>query len=168
VKAFQKAHGLVADGDVGVDTFTELKTSRPAVTAPAPSLTINADHSPLLSNPNHPEHALYKQALTGIEKLPATTFKSEQERQNAAASLVFEAKVSGLSKIDTVALSSNGAGLFAVQGAMNDPAHSRIYVDKAQVSAQPIEKSTQQLQQENLLQVQSVHAPELQKKVMMV
>jgi len=61
-----------------------------------------------------------------------------------------------MSRIDTVALSTNGSGLFAVQGAMNDPGHNRIYVDKSQAAAQPIEKSSQQLQQENLLSAQPV------------
>jgi len=112
----------------------------------------------LLSNPTHPDHKLYQQALAGMEKLPAGTFKSDQERQNAAAAVTFEAKVSGMTKIDTVALSTNGSGLFAVQGAMNDPGHNRIYVDKSQAAAQPIEKSTRQFQQENLLSAQPAQA----------
>jgi hypothetical protein len=125
---------------------------------------VRADQTPLLSNPAHPDHALYRQALTGMEKLPTGTFRNEQERQNAAASVVFEAKVSGMNRIDNVALSTNGSGLFAVQGAMNDPAHQRIYLDKAQAAAQPIEKSTQQLQQENLLSAQSVQGQDQQRR----
>ncbi len=154
VEAFQRARGLVDDGVVGKDTFAALKKSElAAVVAPTspPVVAARTDQSPLLSDPNHPDHALYKQALVGLEKLPASTFKNEQERQNAAASVAFEAKVTGLTKIDNVALSTNGSGLFAVQGAMNDPAHQRIYVDKAQAAAQPIEKSTQQMQQDTLL-----------------
>lgn len=151
VEAFQRARGLVDDGVVGKDTFAALKKSeQTAAVAPTtpPVVAVKPDLSALLSNPNHPDHALYKQALVGLEKLPATTFKNEQERQNTAGSIAFEAKVTGLTKIDNVALSTNGSGLFAVQGAMNDPAHQRIYVDKAQAAAQPIEKSTQQIQQD--------------------
>ncbi len=156
VAVFQRAHHLTDDGIVGKDTFAALKKAEaPAVITP-PATPARTDQSPLLSNPSHPDNKLYQQALAGMEKLPTGTFKSDQERQNAAAAVTFEAKVSGMSKIDTVVLSTNGSGLFAVQGAMNDPGHNRIYVDKSQAAAQPIEKSTQQLQQENLLSAQPV------------
>ncbi len=170
VEAFQRSRNLVDDGVVGKDTLAALKKSETAAVSPPSQLVAPArnDQAPLLSNPSHPDHALYQQALAGMEKLPATTFKSEQERQNAAASMAFEAKVTGLTKIDTVALSTNGSGLFAVQGAMTDPAHHRIYVDKAQASAQSVEKSTQQLQQDNLLSVQAVQTQEPQKKSLVV
>ncbi|MGH8050120.1 MAG: XVIPCD domain-containing protein [Arenimonas sp.] len=166
VEAFQRAHGLVDDGIVGKDTFAALKKAEAAIVAPAslPVAPARADQSPLLSNPTHADHALYRQALTGMEKLPAGTFRNEQERQNAAASVVFEAKVSGMNRIDSIALSTNGSGLFAVQGAMNDPAHQRIYVDKNQAAAQPIEKSTQQLQQENLLSAQVAQGQDQQRR----
>ena len=68
--------------------------------------------------------------------------------ENAAAVAVFEARASGLKKIDHVMQSSNGTGLFAVQGAPNDPAHHRVHLDRIQAAAQPIEKSTVQIQQE--------------------
>lgn len=133
VQAFQRAHGLEDDGIIGARTMEALK---------------RAEQSPLLSSPNHPDHRLYQQALAGIEKLPQNSFKNDHERQNAAASLTFEAKVSGLKQIDSVVLSSNGSGIFAVHGAMNDPAHHRIHLDKAQAAMEPVEKSTVQLHQE--------------------
>ena len=170
VEAFQRARGLVDDGVVGKDTFAALKKAEPtALVAPTspPVVAEKTDQSPLLSNPNHPDHALYKQALVGLEKLPPSTFKNEQERQNAATSVAFEAKVTGLTKIDNVALSTNGSGLFAVQGAMNDPAHQRVYVDKAQAAAQPIEKSTQQIQQDVQL-AQPTQQDQLKKSGMLI
>ena len=97
----------------------------------------------------HPDHALYRQALAGVERLPPGSLKNEEERQNAAASLAFEAKVTGLRQIDHVVLSSNGSGLFAVQGAMSDAGHTRIHVDKVQAAAQPVEQSTVQIRQES-------------------
>lgn len=133
VQAFQRAHGLDDDGIVGAKTMEALK---------------KAEQSPLLSSPKHPDHRLYQQALAGVEKLPQDSFKNDQERQNAAASIAFEAKVSGLKQIDNVVLSNNGNGIFAIQGAMNDPAHHRIHIDKSQAAAEPIEKSTVQIQQE--------------------
>lgn len=141
VQAFQRAHGLDDDGVVGAKTLEALK---------------KAEQSPLLSSPNHPDHALYEQALNGIEKLPPNSFRNEQERQNAAASVAFEAKISGLKQIDNVVLSANGSGLFAVQGAVNDPAHHRIHLDKNQAAIEPIEKSTVQIQQEIVASAQQV------------
>lgn len=104
--------------------------------------------SPLLSNPSHPDHALYKQALVGIEKLPATAFRNDQERQNAAASLAVEAKINGFNQIDHVAVGANSGSLFAVQGRLEDPAHSRIHQDRTLAAAQPVEKSTALIEQE--------------------
>lgn len=143
VQAFQRAHGLEDDGIIGARTMEALK---------------RAEQSPLLSSPNHPDHLLYQQALAGIEKLPPNSFQNDLERQNAAASMVFEAKVSGLRQIDNVVLSNNGNGIFAIQGAMNDPAHHRIHIDKSQAAAEPIEKSTVQIQQEVLMPSQQVES----------
>lgn len=143
VQAFQRAHGLEDDGIIGARTMDALR---------------KAEQSPLLSSPNHPDHRLYQQALAGIEKLPPNSFQNDLERQNAAASMVFEAKVSGLRQIDNVVLSNNGNGLFAIQGAMNDPAHHRIHIDKTQAAAEPIEKSTVQIQQEFLTPSQQVES----------
>lgn len=133
VQAFQRAHGLEDDGIIGAKTMEALK---------------RAEQSPLLSSPSHPDHRLYQQALAGIENLPQNSFQNDLERQNAAATMVFEAKVSGIRQIDNVVLSNNGNGIFAIQGAMNDPAHHRIHIDKNQAAAEPIEKSTVQIQQE--------------------
>ncbi|KRB04297.1 hypothetical protein ASD86_18420 [Lysobacter sp. Root690] len=103
----------------------------------------------MLSDPNHPDHGLYQQALAGIEKLgPEAGFKDQAERERAAATLTYEAKVSGLTKIDHVVPNASGTGLFAVQGALNDPAHQRVYADKAQAVQQPVEKTTEQLSQD--------------------
>lgn len=170
VEAFQRSRDSADDGVVGKDTLAALKNAETTSVAPPSQQVAPArnDQAPLLSHPNHPDHALYKQALTGIEKLPANTFKNEQERQNAAASVALEAKVSGLTRVDTVALSTNGAGLFAVQGAMSDPAHNRVYIDKAQAAGQSVENSTKQLQQESLLSVQAVQTQEHHKKSMVV
>ena len=93
---------------------------------------------------------MYRQAYDGLKQLDPQkmSFRSEQEYRNAAGSLAFEARVSGLQRIDHVIANRDGTGLFVVQGAMSDPAHHRIYVDKAQAAHQPIERSTQQIEQE--------------------
>lgn len=133
VQAYQQAHGLKADGVVGPQTLEALKKSQAA---------------PLLSDPRHPDSALFQQAVKGLEQLGPQAFKNRQELENAAGATVFEAKASGLTRIDHVLQSTNGTGLFAVQGAPNDPAHHRVHLDKTQAAVEPIEKSTAQTQQE--------------------
>ncbi|ATE71947.1 peptidoglycan-binding domain-containing protein [Lysobacter capsici] len=166
VKAFQQDHdGLTVDGIAGSKTLDALKTatakdpaqdtptptqasSQPAQPAKQGTAPAQTATGPLLSDPSHPDHGLYKQALAGIEKLGPQGFKDQAERERAAATLTYEAKVSGMSKIDHVVPNASGTGLFAVQGALNDPAHQRIYADKAQAVQQPVDKTTEQLSQD--------------------
>jgi peptidoglycan hydrolase-like protein with peptidoglycan-binding domain len=166
VKAFQQDHdGLTVDGIAGSKTLDALKTatakglaqdtstptqpsSQPAQPAEQGTAPAQTATGPLLSDPSHPDHGLYKQALAGIEKLGPQGFKDQAERERAAATLTYEAKASGMSKIDHVVPNASGTGLFAVQGALNDPAHQRIYADKAQAVQQPVDKTTEQLSQD--------------------
>lgn len=147
VEAFQRANGLKVDGLAGPDTVQSIGKHLPngKVTA-----TAEITGGVTVANPTHPDHALFKESLDGLKNLDPHKlgFRSEQQYQNAAASLTFEAKVSGLKQIDHVVLSTNGTGLFAVQGRMDDPAHHRIYTDKAQAASQPVEQSTLQIAQE--------------------
>lgn len=145
IKAFQREHGLDADGIAGPLTREALKTAQPRQGAATPSAPANG---PLLSDPSHPDHGMYKQAFKAIEKLGADAgFKDTAEIGRAAAALTYEAKVSGLKEINHVVPNASGTGLFAVQGALNDPSHQRVYVDKAQAQ-QSVEKSTEQLSQD--------------------
>ncbi|KWS02967.1 hypothetical protein AZ78_0513 [Lysobacter capsici AZ78] len=170
VKAFQQDHdGLTVDGIAGSKTLDALKTatakgpaqdtstptqasSQPAQPAKQGTALAQTATGPLLSYPSHPDHGLYKEALAGIEKLGPQGFKDQAERERAAATLTYEAKVSGMSKIDHVVPNASGTGLFAVQGALNDPAHQRIYADKAQAVQQPVDETTEQLSQDVLRQ----------------
>ncbi|RZA10497.1 MAG: hypothetical protein EOP02_34285, partial [Proteobacteria bacterium] len=97
--AYQQAHGLKADGIAGPQTLDALRRSGEA---------------PLLSDTRHPDNAMYQQAIRGLESQPAGTFKSHQDLERAAGSVVFEAKASGMTRIDHLVPSSNGTGLFAV------------------------------------------------------
>lgn len=150
--AFQQAHGLKVDGIAGPQTLGELS---------------RAGQGPLLSDPAHPNNAMYQQAVKGLEQLGPQAFRSRQELENAAGTLVFDARVSGLTRIDHVVASTHGTGLFAVQGQIDDPAQNRAYVDKAQAVSQPVEQSTRQLQQENLDQLPQQQERE-QRRMMMV
>lgn len=150
MQAYQQAHGLKADGIAGPQTLEALKKSGQA---------------PLLSDPRHPDNAMFQQAIKGMEQLGPQAFKNRQELENAAGVAVFEAKTSGLKQIDHVVLSSNGTGLFAMQGAPNDPAHHRVHLDKAHAVVEPIEKSTVQVQQETQPRTQQEREQEQQRSM---
>ncbi|MEH6420833.1 peptidoglycan-binding domain-containing protein [Pseudomonas sp. CGJS7] len=137
VQAFQRAHGLSDDGIAGPKTLDALK---------------QAAQTPLLSDPNHPDHAMYKGALQGLEKLGPQAFNHRDDLERAAATLTYEAKVSGLSDIQHVVPTANGTGLFAVQGGLDDPGHRRVHVATDQAIKQPIEQSTLQIRQDTLPQ----------------
>ena len=102
---------------------------------------------PLMSNPNHPDHRLYQQALSNLEQMgPNGGFKSREELDKAAAAVAADAKASGLSQIDHVTRSRNGEGLIAIQG--NDPwseSVKRAYIDHGQATTQTVEQSTKML-----------------------
>jgi len=152
LQSYQQAHGLKADGIVGPQTLEALKKSQSA---------------PLLSDTRHPDNALYQQAVKGLEQLGPKAFNNRHELENAAGATVFEAKASGLTRIDHVLQSTNGTGLFAVEGAPNDPAHNRVHLDKAQAAAEPLEKSTAQAQQEVQAQPQVQQEREQRRAVAM-
>lgn len=129
----QRAYGLDDDGIAGPKTLDALKKAAPGA---------------LLSDPANPDNAMYKQAVSGLEKLGPGVFADRQALERAAGALTYEARVSGLGSIDKVVLNANGTGLFAVQGELGDPASHRVHADKAQAASVPLERSSQQLQQD--------------------
>ncbi|KRB11210.1 peptidoglycan-binding protein [Lysobacter sp. Root690] len=148
VEAFQRANNLEVDGKAGPKTLEALKNAQPAgPQAEQPATTKPGEVQ--LSNPAHPDNAMYKQAVAGLEKLgPQAGFKDHAALERAAGTMTYEARVSGMTKIDHVVPNASGTGLFAVQGELRDPASQRVVVDKAQASSQSIEQSTQQLKQD--------------------
>jgi hypothetical protein len=104
--------------------------------------------SPLLSESTHPDHPLYTQAVAKLEHLGPQAFANRQQLENAAGSLVLEAKGSGMQRIDVVIQGKEGTSLFAVQGNPNDPASPRIYTDKLAATERPLEQSSNALLQD--------------------
>jgi hypothetical protein len=68
---------------------------------------------------------------------------------NAAASVAVRARIDGLERIDHVVASSDGGRVFAVQGAMHDPAHRRSQIDVEQASHVPARQSAALLREED-------------------
>lgn len=162
VAAFQKASGLPATGEADKATRQAIEVqwnqqrtaaqTTPADTAPAkptatPAPVQSNTASSSLASPQHPDHALYKQALSNLEQLgPSGGFKSREQMEQAAGALAADAKATGLSRIDHVSRSNNGQGfLIAVQGVNGDPSHPaarHAYIDYTQATTQTLEQST--------------------------
>ncbi|OAX64736.1 hypothetical protein A6R71_01725 [Xanthomonas translucens pv. arrhenatheri] len=150
VEQFQREHGLGVDGVVGRNTRAALDQAMaqhaPAQQAATPQ---SATAAPLLSDPSHPQHVLYSGSVRELEKLGERGgFANRQALEQAAGQMAFEAKVSGLDRIDHVLPSKDGRGLIAVQGELNDPAMHRVYVDREQAQVQPLQESTRQMAEE--------------------
>lgn len=101
---------------------------------------------PLMSNPNHPDHKLYQQAVSNLEQLgPSGGFRSREDLEKAAASVAADAKATGLNQIDHVSKTSGPNGqsfLVAVQGDPTSPAAKNSYIDYNQATSQTVAQST--------------------------
>ncbi|MEA5124567.1 XVIPCD domain-containing protein [Xanthomonas floridensis] len=161
VEQFQREHGLHVDGVVGGQTQAALGTAlsqnaaKRAEQTAASAAPGQASSSPLLSDPRHPDHAMYNGAVSKLEALGERGgFANRKELEQAAGQIVFESKVSGLQRVDHVVPNKSGDGFFAVQGEMTDPAMQRVFVDRSQAQNQPLEQSSRQAAEEGQRQVQ--------------
>ncbi|WP_155758485.1 peptidoglycan-binding protein [Xanthomonas arboricola] len=167
VEQFQREHGLQIDGVAGQQTqaalakaLTQAAPKQPEHTA-APAAPAQAASSPLLSDPRHPDNAMYNGAVSKLEALGERGgFANRKELEQAAGQIVFESKVSGLQRIDHVVPNKNGDGFFAVQGEMTDPAMQRVFVDRNQAQNQSLENSSRQAAEESQRQATQVQAQE--------
>jgi hypothetical protein len=108
---------------------------------------VRNDELPSISYTSNNDHKLYKEALIGINTLPANTFKNDEERQMAAATLALEAQKKGLNQIDQVKISSNGENLIAIQGKDDpNPANLRTHIKMSDVQSRSSEEIASQFQ----------------------
>ncbi|WP_127168164.1 peptidoglycan-binding protein [Xanthomonas euvesicatoria] len=167
VEQFQREHGLQIDGVAGQQTqaalakaLTQASPKQPEHTA-APAAPAQAAASPLLSDPRHPDNAMYNGAVSKLEALGERGgFANRKELEQAAGQIVFESKVSGLQRIDHVVPNKSGDGFFAVQGEMTDPAMQRVFVDRNQAQNQPLENSSRQVAEASQRQATQVQTQE--------
>ncbi|WDK02766.1 peptidoglycan-binding protein [Xanthomonas campestris] len=161
VEQFQRERGLQVDGVVGNQTQAALgqalsqQTAKQAEQTAAPAARAQSASGPLLSDPRHPDNAMYNGAVSKLEALGERGgFANRKELEQAAGQIVFEAKVSGMQRIDHVVPNKSGDGFFAVQGEMNNPAMERVFVDRNQAQNRPLEQSSQLVAEETQRQVQ--------------
>ncbi|MCF5935354.1 carboxypeptidase [Xanthomonas perforans] len=173
VEQFQREHGLQIDGVAGQQTqaalakvLAQATPKQPEHTA-APAAPAQAASSRLLSDPHHPDNAMYNGAVSKLEALGERGgFANRKELEQAAGQIVFESKVSGLQRIDHVVPNKSGDGFFAVQGEMTDPAMQRVFVDRMQAQNQPLENSSRQAAEESQRQADQVQNQETSSRSM--
>ncbi|WP_165942346.1 XVIPCD domain-containing protein [Luteimonas terricola] len=100
-----------------------------------------------LHEPGHPGHALFRQALDGVRALDARLGRTpDAGSERLAAALAATAGREGLRDIDHVVAGDSGRRMFAVEGALHDPAQRRAWVDTVPALAQPLAESARQLE----------------------
>ena len=136
-------------------------------TQPQPTQT----ERPVISNPNHPDHRLYQQAVSNLEQLgPSGGFASREALEKAAAAVAADAKASGLSDITHVSRTQapNGQGfLVAVQGDPTNPASKNAYIDYNQAVNQTVEQSSRMAEANKPAQEQAPTQQQEQNRVAM-
>lgn len=93
-------------------------------------------------------HPLYEQALQHVQALgpQAGGYRNPQEMERVAGALAAQAQSNHLPSITTVVASTDGKGLIAAWTNPDNPLDTnRVYQEKAQAAAQPLEQSLQQL-----------------------
>ncbi len=100
----------------------------------------------LLSDETHPNHALYRQALTKVTDLQSQAQPPiVGDPNNLAAATTAAAVAAGITRIDSLSRSDDGKHLFAVQGEDPFAAHAKYArVDIDQAARQPVALSSQQ------------------------
>lgn len=133
VEKFQAAHGMAVDGIVGRRTEAALQHE----VEKARQTTIMS-----LADERHPGVSLYHQALNGVRSIDAERGRaSDQASCHLAGSLAVAACSTGMSRIDHVAMSDDGARAYAIQGDLNSPFKRYTEVDVAHSVAVPLEQS---------------------------
>lgn len=121
--AFQRDHHLVVDGELGPQTQAALDQALRNHSGPAPLL---------LTDPGHLDHAMFRQSLAGMQKIDAGMGRSsDQLTINAAAALVPAARAAGMTRIDDVALSEDGARTFAAQKDIGSSLYADVFTAEA-------------------------------------
>lgn len=127
-----------------------------------PSSWFKHDSGPRIDSPEHPQNAMFQQARDGVQKLDAQHGRSSDIRsEQLAGAVTAGAVVSGLTRIDHVALSGDASHTYAVQGELNSPFKQVAEVSTQQAMTTPLEKSTETIQQHVEQQRQLQHSQQL-------
>jgi putative chitinase len=96
-----------------------------------------------LDHPDHPGHAVFRQAQDGMHKIDAQHGRvPDQRSDSAAACLAATSLENGMRRIDHVALGTDASKLFAIEGALNSPFKKVCSVPTVESLNTPMEQTT--------------------------
>jgi hypothetical protein len=135
VSNYDRIHDISRNGD-GLDRLMTAIRPDLAETIGNVAALVSVAHA------GHPEHHRYHDMYLALASVPGLS--NDQERQQAAASMLVATQAAKMSRVDHV-VGGPGGAVFAVQGDLLDAAHRILPFNLAQLAAQPIEISTAQL-----------------------
>ncbi len=133
VSNYDHIHDISRNGD-GLDALMAQALAARRQAADVASLSV--------AHADHPQHGRYREVYAALGNVPG--LNSDQERQQAAASILVAAKTADMQRVDLLVPGPSGT-VFAVQGDPSDPSHRLIPLKLAELAAQPLERSTSQL-----------------------
>lgn len=141
ISNYDRIHDISRNGD-GLDALMPT-ARRPAVEAQAAAAHVSTPDQPAsVARPDHSEHGQFRQIYAGLVSVGGLA--NDQERQQAAASIMVATRAAELQRVDHVVAGPAGT-VFAVQGDLRDPSHRMVALNLSQLASQSIETSTAQL-----------------------
>lgn len=135
-------------------TKVKLETDKPHSLVPAKAIPVSPipggvpQRLPMSAEAGSQAHPLYAQALQHVQALgpQAGGYRNPQEMERVAGALAAQAQSNHLPSITAVVASTDGKGLIAAWTNPDNPLDTnRVYQEKTQAAAQPLEQSLQQL-----------------------
>lgn len=101
--------------------------------------------TPRLDEPGHPDHPMYLQGWSQVQRLDAERGRpSDQCSANLTGALVTACKAQGMTRIDAVTLSEDGSRTIATERVLGRTFQRHAVVDTAQAVRTPLEQSSAQ------------------------
>lgn len=102
-----------------------------------------------LDHPDHPDHALFKQAQGAVHTVDASHGRTpDKTSDQVAGSLVVSARRDGLERVDRAVLSDDANRLYGVQGAVDSPLKQVTEVNTATAAQTSLQQSSAAWQQQ--------------------
>ncbi|MFK2906040.1 hypothetical protein ISP17_18920 [Dyella ginsengisoli] len=109
------------------------------------ALEDNLQGTPRLDDPRHPDHPMYRQGWSQVQRLDAERGRaSDQCSANLTGALVTACKAQGMTRIDAVTLSEDGSHAIATEQVLGRTFQRHAVVDTAQAVRMPLEQSSAQ------------------------
>lgn len=154
----QNGKPLAVDGTFGADTLYALKEFQrehglegKGIAGPKTEAALRKAEASLMSDPSHPQHALFTQAVAKVaEAEKAMGIPVGPHTQRIAGAVVVEAVREGLTRIDRVVISDSRTLVWAIDDRKGPPEAGlgrTEGISLAQASVQPLAESSRQAHQ---------------------